>query len=173
MKIICEKCKEKPAVVHMEKIINGHRTECNLCAECAEGHEENPSLDDLMQNFISMMFSANYPYTKTKADDRSELRCDKCGLTYDQFKQTNKLGCDKCYTVFRNQLDLIFKNIQKNSVHTGKYPSRVNGEIVFERKLNKLKTDLEKAIAEEEYEQAAVLRDTIKELQETKLSAEE
>ena len=118
-------------------------------------------------------------------------KCLNCGQSYDEFLKTGILGCPECYDAFSDRLDKILKNIQGHTVHTGRKPLNIekeledldtgnslnnkadaqtknveskNTENKEENELKKLESDLEKAIKEERYEDAAVIRDNIKKL---------
>jgi protein arginine kinase activator len=95
----------------------------------------------------------------------SELTCKNCGATYSEFKKYGLLGCSECYESFSPTINPVIKRVQGNVEHTGKIPKKMGKEIMEKRRLSKLKEDLQKAIANEEYEKAAEIRDAIKSLQ--------
>ena len=95
-----------------------------------------------------------------------------------------KFGCAECYDTFSNKLDSILKNLHGTSKHIGRKPKNIVKAIdtqstqkeekakktekkVDEKqeKINKLNKDLQKAIKDERYEDAAKIRDEIKKLQ--------
>lgn len=105
------------------------------------------------------------------------LCCHRCGTTLEMVKMGNALGCLDCYEVFAVAIaeELIkSKQIplsackafeQKKPLHLGKTPRETKGISISDR-ISSLNEELNDAIRKENYEQAAWLRDQIKELME-------
>ncbi len=98
------------------------------------------------------------------ASAENEAVCPKCGRSYRDFKKTGKLGCATCYETFFSALEPTIKQLHGTAVHTGKIPSRSADELKRKRLYEKLKKDLAKAVAEEDYERAAQLHKELKSL---------
>lgn len=162
---LCDKCKKNIATVHVEEIVNNVKSQYNLCAECAQGYNNDASFDSFFKNFLEAMFSFQAEPSSQSPSFNTDTKCMTCGLTYSDFKQTSRFGCADCYGSFRPQIDIVLKNIQGSNRHEGKYPNKNSSELIFMKQLGSLKASLAKAIEDEEYEQAAMLRDKIKELQ--------
>jgi protein arginine kinase activator len=95
-----------------------------------------------------------------------ELKCPSCGFTQADFKKTGRLGCAECYTTFAEGLEGLLKSMHKGTKHLGKVPQPMQQHKDYAEKLGKLQQLLEKAVADEDFEQAAVLRDEIKQARE-------
>ena len=91
-------------------------------------------------------------------------KCPGCGQSYQQFRTTGKLGCSKCYDTFRNPVATTLKQIHQNVRHTGKIPAGSALELKKKRQYEELKAQLQKAVSEENYEQAAILHKELKAL---------
>jgi len=91
-----------------------------------------------------------------------------CGRTYADFEKSGRLGCDKCYDTFRNELNVLLRQIHSNNVHRGKIPSNCLGDINKKRLYENLKAQLEEAVRNEDYERAAKLHKEIKAMDENK-----
>lgn len=160
--MLCPKCMQREANVFFTKIVNGKKEEIKLCEQCAKGMgllSQNGimvEMSDFISDFIGKGFQAR-PLT-------SRLECPVCHTTIEQFARTSKFGCGECYNAFAPHLDSFMKEIQGTTAHTGKLPSRTKTEIFEKRRLDELKQQLTKAISEERFEDAAKLRDEIKEL---------
>lgn len=164
--MLCERCNMQNATVHLQQNVNGEKTDIYLCANCAGENELGISFGNLFQGFLESFFGsqANLSFEKKgEAAENSSLKCDNCGLTYDSFKKTSKLGCASCYTAFKKELEYIIKNIQGNNAHEGKFPKRSGQELIQKREIERLKLMLKRALEEEEYEEAAKIRDMIRE----------
>jgi protein arginine kinase activator len=86
-------------------------------------------------------------------------------MTYSQFSKLGRFGCSSCYKYFNDRLDPLFKRVHGSTVHTGKVPVRVGGQIRTKRQIEDLKRHLQDSINQEEFEHAAQLRDQIRELE--------
>ncbi len=166
--MICQECKQRPATIHLTKIINNSKTELHLCEVCAKSAgselgmmiEPNFTFQDLIIGMLDGDFGICQP---SNGDD--QLACQSCGLTFSDFKDKGLLGCGDCYGYFQNSLIPLFKRVHGNTRHTGKLPRRIGGEVRIQRQLEQLKQQLRMAIDKEEYEQAAKYRDEIRHLQ--------
>ena len=96
---------------------------------------------------------------------RSEIKCKKCGRSYDDFRRTGKLGCMECYSVFSKPLGDVLIQIHQNPKHVGKIPKNIEGGIFLKRKIEDLKQKLQEAVKKEDYELAAKLHKEINELE--------
>ena len=94
-----------------------------------------------------------------------KIKCPACGFTYGDFKKVGRLGCGECYEAFKKQLTPLLKRIHSADRHVGKVPLTVGKTIKDTRNLQELRMKMEKAIQFEEFEEAARLRDQIKELE--------
>lgn len=172
--MMCQQCGQKPATLHFTKIINGQKTEFHICESCARekgewipGTANGFSIHNLLSGLLDFDLSGGA--AKGSGDCGSQqpqaMRCEKCGLTYSQFGKLGRFGCDECYSFFGSRLDPLLKRVHGNTVHTGKIPMRGGGRIQRKRELDELKFELQKSIAQEEFERAAQLRDRIRQLE--------
>lgn len=180
--MLCDNCGNHEANVKYTQIVNGVKKEMNLCSECAEkmGITQNMNFD-MGMSFPSFLgsFLEDYntnllsPFVKQK-----ENKCQSCGMTYGEFADTGMLGCQNCYDVFEDKMDILLKNLQGANRHIGK-----KGKLLKEKteeikkvvpkekkdtslkKIEELKKNLKIAIKEERYEDAAKLRDEIKKME--------
>lgn len=166
--MICQECGQKPATIHFTKIVNGEKTEFHLCETCAGEKGEmfsspsNFTINHLLSGLLNFNGAGNAiggPVTE------KPLRCETCGLTYSQFSKSGRFGCVDCYTSFADRLDPLLKRIHGNMEHSGKVPQRSGGKIKLKKELQELKLQLQQKVAREEFEQAAKLRDKIKQLE--------
>lgn len=161
--MICEHCGKNPATVHYTKIVNGEKSEYHLCEQCArEKGELNLGLTFQpgfsIQNLLGSIFGGS-----VEAEVPSET-CPKCGATYEEFSRTGRLGCPDCYKAFSSRLNPLIRRVQGSVKHNGKAPERAGAGIKAERKISELEKSLQKAIAEERYEDAARIRDELRSL---------
>ncbi|MDF2534697.1 MAG: putative UvrB/UvrC domain protein [Bacillales bacterium] len=189
--MLCEFCQENQATVHIKKTINGSKQELILCENCAaeQGHLNGFSDPFSFHQFVFGMLGGE----NQQIQRPTILECPTCHLTMKEFKETGKFGCSNCYRTFENQLPNILKNFQGgNYTHQGKDPNKkrtidseqqvneteVETDILSEvqsdsEKLSQLKLELQSCIAQERFEQAAVIRDAIHELEKRVMEANE
>lgn len=166
--MMCERCQKRPATVHYTQIINGQKTEMHLCEECARetGQLNFEPFTLPFGSFFSIdnLLSGLMDYT---ADDYmiQSVKCSFCNSTYEDFKKTGRLGCARCYNVFRDRLMPLVRKIHGHNLHKGKVPKRAGGNLRIERQIERLREQLNDAVRREAYEEAARLRDQIKELE--------
>ncbi len=96
---------------------------------------------------------------------REEGRCPSCGRSYYEFQKSGKFGCAACYEAFENPVRSTLRQIQKNTTHTGKIPSKQSAGLLKKRKLSELRKQLSQAVETEDYETAAKLHKEIKSLE--------
>ena len=168
--MLCQSCGESNASIHLTKIVNGKVEEKHLCNICAtEGINSNFELPfPFHKLFTGLMESIEEDPKETK-----DILCLECGLTYSEFLETGKFGCSDCFYVFEEDVDSLLKGIHGHSRHIGKVPLRLRGEGIHRKEIESLRAQLEKFIAEEEFEKAALLRDEIKQINEKLDNSEE
>ncbi|MDR7867624.1 MAG: UvrB/UvrC motif-containing protein [Sporomusaceae bacterium] len=163
--MLCDDCKEKQASVHITKINNNQKTEKHLCDTCAEKAGELSFSTDAnfaFQDFLKGMMGASLA---GPPQHRSETACPNCGLTYGDFGRSGKIGCGECYTAYGDRLEPLLRRIHGTSAHTGKVPRRGGGKLALRQRLRQLRSELDRHVGREEYEQAAKVRDEIKALE--------
>lgn len=164
--MLCQNCNKRIATVHVTQLINNKKVEMYLCEQCAreKGQMDLGSHFNLNELFGGIMGygSSREPYRTSVSE---KLICDKCSMSYSDFKKTGKLGCSRCYEVFNDKLSPLVRRIHGNVEHQGKLPSRISPNIKNSKEIRNLKQLLNKAIQNEEYEKAAKIRDEIRQLE--------
>jgi len=156
----CNICQKNTATVHLTEIINNQIKEIHLCENCAKEKS-----DEFQSQFSFNDILAGLADIATHVEGKQEeVVCDNCGLTYEGFKKTGRLGCGRCYKVFRRQLLPLIKRVQGATHHYGKSPSTLPMEDEAEIQLRELSNRLRSLIEKEEFEDAAKVRDEIKKI---------
>lgn len=160
--MLCDICAKKEATVHLTEIVNDQVTKLNLCEDCAREKgaqmEEHFGLSELLAGLTDIG-------TTVEPEVAITTKCPNCGLTYQNFRKMGRLGCSECYEVFKKELGPLLKRIHGSDRHVGKVPLKGGKTIKDTRTLQDLKIQLEKAIQTEEFEEAAKLRDKIRDLE--------
>lgn len=192
--MLCENCKTREANIRYTEVINGVKTEHNLCSQCAK---------EMDMGHYSAIFDGEFPLAKLlssllgleessqKEDKLQQITCPVCKTSYQDFIENSRFGCPDCYNVFDLLIGDKIKKLQGNDSHKGKQPkfrkmepaSSVTGNgsspvgMVVKETTSQAETialltaRLQEAIAKEEYEEAARYRDQIKALKEEEQDA--
>ncbi|MDK2856257.1 MAG: protein arginine kinase activator [Bacillota bacterium] len=171
--MLCENCKKRPATVYVRRSINGVTTEAHLCEECARERGELNFLTGPSFTFpdlsLGSLFSSLLDHLPVAPGGSlltgTTLRCPECGLTYGDFRERGRLGCARCYTTFREQLEPLIRRLQGGLRHAGKVPRRSGGALRVKHDLETLRRRLKEAVSREAFEEAARLRDEIRALE--------
>lgn len=173
----CANC-TKQATIHLTQIINGNIVKLDMCEDCAYKKQvldpDGLSLTDLVSEKLPGILNPGLSGV-------DQLTCPSCGLSQKDFRKSGRLGCRDCYETFKHLISPVLADIQAGTVHQGKAPSKAGkrgnkspSQTLKQKKLDKAKKtelegDLKDAITEERYEDAAKIRDQLRELEKTKL----
>ena len=160
----CHNCAEVPSVIELTQIENGEVTKVPLCAKCAAekgiqtvaAHTDTP-----LGSLIAALGGENLVSPGLVVD--SEQACPSCGATLEDFRQAGRLGCEFCYTEFAEPLRELLRRLHGSTTHCGKIGSGTVGPVQPPAEAAQLLRDrLRRAIAAEQFELAAELRDRLK-----------
>ena len=157
----CECCHKTEATIHLTQVIEGEVKKLNLCQICAQknGIDLNSPI-----SITDVLLGLGQPIDTNLHPDLSgfDLSCSRCQMTRAEFKKRARLGCPECYNAFMGELSALTQAMHHSRQHVGKIPARQGTEARMTAKIGALKKDIETAIAKEEYEVAANLRDQIR-----------
>ena len=178
---MCQNCGKNEVTFKYTQIVNGVKKEMNLCDKCARElglKDMSFSMPISFSNFFSDFFNDYNDSLLTSFIGTQVSTCKTCGTTFDDFINSGEFGCSNCYDLFEDRISPILKNLQGATRHIGRGYRKLNPiaddnnvenaaktvkEEKKENKLEKLQKDLQKAIKDERYEDAAKIRDQIKE----------
>ena len=170
--MLCERCKKNNATVHVKQVVNGDVKEMYLCSDCADkaGVTTSFSFNNMFADSFDNMFKDLFNVTADNAFlgssfDTPTNRCPVCGQTYNEFRESGKLGCSECINHFGPRMDSLVKSIHGSNEHKGKIPHKSGNALATKREKEILKRKLAAAIENEEFEEAAKLRDKIRSLE--------
>lgn len=152
--MFCDKCGKNYATTHIKTVVNGVVIEQNLCSQCA--NETTFGANSISQMISTMLGTAPF--------EKSSKKCAGCGADFSLISKTGKMGCSECYKTFKNELLPYLKRIHGSVKHVGNTPDSSFLETKVDT-IENLKVKLKNLIEEENYEQAAVVRDKIKEME--------
>lgn len=159
--MICCVCKEKPATVHLTHIEGDKMQKVDLCEACAKskGVSDTPDF-----SLADLLLGLGASQEIEQASGGVDLKCPRCGFTQADFKKSGRLGCPDCYQTFAEGLEGLLRSMHKGTRHTGKVPEGLRQTRDVSERVKTLQQKLAKAIEAENFEQAAILRDEIKQM---------
>lgn len=162
----CQNCGENPANLWVTKIMDGNVSKHHLCDECfrkLSGYSL-PFTVALPMDMISPFPGMSENIFSSK---QARLKvCKNCSASWSDFIQNGYLGCPICYESFSNFLDPIIQDIHSSKTYRGKIPQRLPEDVKLKASLNQLKQKLFSSIDNENYEEAAKIRDKMNNLKE-------
>ncbi len=151
----CQKC-PNAASLHITEILGeDHVEELHLCEVCAHKYLSEPQPKAAAKGSI-----------RDDDLDGANRVCEACGIKFVDFRNTGRLGCPHDYEVFREELLQLLENIHGETRHCGKVPRRLPQCKQMQAELTQLRKQLSLAVHREAYEEAAQLRDRIRQLEE-------
>ena len=164
MSVYCQRCQKETASVHVTEInAQGAKAETHLCEGCAKvnGVPAVPA-PSVFALFKELMEKTN---TVSRTRDR---QCPQCGMTFGEFKTKGRFGCAHDYEVFQSRVIPLLDRIHGSSEHVGESDAAAAVQQVSDTtatELKRLRKDLLRVIKNEEYEEAARIRDRIQTLE--------
>src|SRR2546421_3956247 len=158
--MLCDVCKCNDATVFLTQILEGKMHKVNLCEACSK----EKGVQDRRTFALADLLLGLGATDEIEKGGLSQ-KCPVCGFSQADFKKTGRLGCSTCYTTFAEGLATLLKAMHKGTEHVGKLPQRAHRTVELNDRMRALTENLQKAVAEENYESAASLRDQIKQLE--------
>lgn len=161
----CSRC-SKSATLHITEIREGVVDVLHLCEGCAHEYlstnpepQQSAAVDEGLSSKIKAAAG------ERDLSELDQLTCPNCGITFREFRNQGRLGCPHDYIAFHDELMPLLDNIHGETQHTGKLPKRAPYDSRRQNRLIKLRSNLREAVDQENYENAARLRDEIQTLE--------
>ena len=159
--MLCQNCGRNEATTHIKRIADGESSEVHLCASCAQ-HLGYAGMFPGFGSGLAGILSRFFPETAYLPEE--EEHCPGCGATFSEIISTGMMGCAECYDVFYDCLKPSLSRIHGRATHVGKASATPDDRTARRAQIRALEADLKEAVASERYEDAAVLRDRLREL---------
>ena len=182
--MLCERCKIREANIKYTEIINGVKTEHNLCSHCAREMDFGQYMAFIDGDFpLGRLLSGllGLADDEEETEVRGRVVCPTCGTSFDDFVENSRFGCPDCYEVFDLLISDKIRQLQGSDRHKGKKPKNAGkpaekvvtareaapesaGDCSLEEQIARLYACQQEAVKREDYEEAARLRDEIRRL---------
>lgn len=161
-KMNCSGCTNKPVATELI-VKNGEKIEISYCEQCVHqvsiGGKGHASAGQVITSFV---------IAQSKAGVASAVagECECCGLSFAEFRKEGVLGCSECYRAFEKMLSSLIERAQEGGTHhIGKIPRRAGASYDRQQRILSLRKQLAEAVASEQFERAALLRDEIRQFE--------
>ena len=177
--MICQNCLKNAATVHVTEIatptapaVEGGASqepgaapqvsEQHLCEICAQTLDlpHAPALQKAQLDIWKLL-----QITAKQTRRKGTPTCGGCGLQLEEFRRKGRLGCPQCYDAFAAHLGEVFERVHGARQHVGRAPGLDAEALQRLQRRSQLQRELEAAVRDEAYEQAARLRDELKTLE--------
>lgn len=178
----CQKCNQNEASFFYQEHTNTHAAKIALCHSCAAEagllQGQNDPFSFLFGGFPGLGVKKSTP-------GGNGATCPDCGATLRAVLHEGRVGCATCYRTFREQLAPSIRAMHGNATHTGRAPLKKNNATApaaqeqapvstaadtATNALDALRAALKEAVACEDFEKAATLRDEIRAMEKDKES---
>jgi protein arginine kinase activator len=155
----CQRC-TKQATLHITEVLGEDRfEEVHLCEDCAKKYLYEPQQKKAAK-------TGQGGAVDSDDDLQPGTRCPACGLTFLEFRNHGRFGCPNDYDAFKGDLLPLMESVHGEVRHAGKTPRRAPRAKTAQVELAQLRQQLQSLVNEENYEEAARIRDRIKQLEE-------
>lgn len=171
--MLCESCGKNAARHRSTDIVNNVKSVRHLCDACFKNEGKDSPFSQLtLSGFLTL--KTNLPpelkFPKSISEPglptgrRSQKHCEACGLDLETLQKTGTIGCPADYEIFAEEIGQLLLRLHGARVHVGRLPKDFQNRRAREHQAQQLEAELEKAVHDERFEEAARLRDRIRAL---------
>src|SRR4030042_4582376 len=122
--MICERCKNLEATIHLNEIIKDVKSEVHLCESCAREIGLNFKLSNFSLSIPEMLSFLDVSEIDEQA---SGGVCKNCGMSFMDYSREKQLGCPYCYQYLGDSLKSVIAGYHGAIRHIGKQPKNQAG----------------------------------------------
>lgn len=167
--MLCQNCQKNVATVQVTELLENDSAdpevrEERLCEVCAQS-KDLPHAPVAKKSVTDILKLLQFSAQQTTTRRRNVPSCPDCGMTWEEFRKRGRLGCPRDYEVFEKPLRELLQRMHGSLEHAGRVPGVSPDQLARRQRMNELKRDLDSAIRDEAYEEAAQIRDELKHLE--------
>ncbi len=165
MRETCESCGNHQASFRLTAVDGEGRRTTMLCVDC--GVDRGIPREELGGGRLDTreIWDEIVQRLANKDRDNQGLACPECGLTYLTFEHEGVLGCPSCYQTFMGDMTRLLREYHGAEEHRGKMPRLHGRRIDLRRRMLGVKENIQFAVSEERFEDAARMRDEMRDLE--------
>ena len=158
--MLCDQCKTRDAVVHLTQIVESTVTQLRLCEQCAAARGVETTVATPKHPLGDFLKAVQQQALVPSVES---VRCSFCGMSLKDFRATGRLGCARCYSVFEGNLRELLRRVHGSATHAGaRYDGPQPAQWQKANTVLELRDRLRRAIDQEQFEDAASLRDQLR-----------
>ena len=163
--MLCQLCHKNTASIRYAEVVDGTVTDLDICSECLERRQSGEEGGFELATPSPFVHQQHAKASPLIHDATPTDVCTSCQTALQTIIDEGEVGCAECYSSFPVQVESLLEGIHQGLNHRGKSPqvddvrARIHSELQTKRSLLKV------ALAEENYEEAAVLRDNIQRIE--------
>lgn len=162
--MLCQKCHKNLATVRYAEVVSGKVTDLHLCSECLAKHQETAAAGFELANPVAST-KRGAPGGELSKPARPRRTCKSCGTQLVTVVDTGRVGCTACYSSFADEVEPLLQGLHGSVHHIGKSPHVSDARTNLRAALQTKRALLRTAIRDEHYEEAAGLRDSIRQIE--------
>ena len=159
--MLCCICKEREATVHLTQIAGDKMQKVDLCEECAKTKGVN---DPTGFSLADLLLGLGASQEIEQASGGVEVKCPRCGFTQADFKKAGRLGARNVTRRLPTAWSPCSSPCTRARATSARFPKSLRHTRDLSDRLMALQKKLNKAVEDENFEQAALLRDEIKQM---------
>jgi protein arginine kinase activator len=168
--VICKNCMKDTASIKFTEVVDGKAVQHFLCPECYRVHQEQlPGFTRSVPQ--PTVYRARQEKADTPADKKVVVRCPACNASLSQILETAIVGCSSCYTAFGREIESMLEALHSGMAHRGKIIKCDDNRAQMNKNIQVKRILLRRMLKEENYEEAARLRDEIIQLEASTLTS--
>jgi protein arginine kinase activator len=162
--MLCQRCQKNNATIRYAEVVDGQVTDVHLCQGCLERQESATAGFELAGDIPAHRGPAER-VEAAPSPSSTQRTCTTCGIQFGEILDTRKVGCSVCYDTFSDELSTVLRKMHPDLHHRGKVPNLDDDRTRLSLEMQRKRALLRTAIKSEDYEQAALLRDSLHELE--------
>lgn len=162
--MLCQKCHKNVATVRYAEVVDGRVVDQHLCAACMALHQKKATKGFELTG-PSVLGKRTVQKHTLQELERAKQICPTCGTRLSTVYDDGEVGCQDCYTAFRAELEPLLQDLHRDTRHKGRVAPVDDAKARLREDLTTKRALLRSVIKAENYEEAAALRDEIRNLE--------
>lgn len=162
--MLCQKCHKQRATIRYAEVVDGRVTDQFWCKECLAQQRNGAEGFELAEVPPTRPNKASIHKVVSKVV-RAQRSCPECDTRLQSILDTHLVGCAACYTHFADELPAVLGRLHESPAHRGKSPQATDTHAQLKSDLQAKRALLRTMLRAENYEEAASLRDEIRDLE--------
>ncbi len=162
--MICKSCMKNTATIKFTEVVDGKVVQHFLCSECYEKWQEGTAGFSLSVPKPSI-HGKSLNTTEPPGRSKTTRRCPSCNTALPQILESAMVGCTVCFTTFGKEIESMLEGLHRGVIHCGKTYKCDDTRILIRKDIQAKCILLRRMLKEENYEEAARLRDEIQEME--------